>query len=224
MTDDCVFNYQFGFNINVFVGAVYDVSFKVDNQFVQAERIVAGNLVVPPETPEKDGYVFDGWTIDGGTIVNFDTYRVSQNIEFMAKFHQAKVTFYFTSSLHSSGSGSGGTTVLSGSALPETNQKYVTFSNESITLSRTNSSFMVSFNVVDGYEYYDYNLDTKVNSDASPLAVSNSPYTLALSGTVFTITLDEDYMLTEDLSYYINVIVTGEGSSSGGGSGDVGEF
>ncbi len=222
LTDDCVFNYQFGFNINVFVGAVYDVSFKVDNQFVQAERIVAGNLVVPPESPVKDGYVFNGWMNDDGVIVKFDTYKVSKKVTFTAQFLEAKVTFNFTSSLYSSSS-SGGSTVLSGSALPEINEKYATFSSDSVTLTRSNSSCTVSFSIVDGYEYYNCSIGTKVNSDISPLSENGSPYTLSLSGTVFTITLNENYLLTENHIYYVDVVVTGQGSS-GGNSGDVGEF
>lgn len=223
LTDDCVFTSTFGFNINVMVGAEYDITFKVDEQVVQSSKIVAGNLVVPPENPVKDGYVFNGWISDDAVMVNFDTYKVSKAVTFTAQFTETKVIFNFTSSLHETTSG-GGSTVLSGSALPETNEKYVTFSSDSVTLTRNNSTCTVSFTLVDGYEYYNYEIDTNINSDASPLSENNSPYTLTLSGKVFTITLNENYLLTEHFAYYINVIVTGEGSSSGGGSGDVGEF
>lgn len=223
LTDDCVYSSTFGFNINVVVGAVYDVSFKVDEQFVKSTKIVAGGAVIPPENPIKDGYVFNGWMDDDGVIVNFDTYKVSKMITFTADFSQATVIFNFTSSLYSSNSGSGGSTVLSGSALPETNEKYVTFSSDSVTLTRNNSTCTVSFTLVDGYEYYNYEIDTNINSDASPLSENSSPYTLSLSGKVFTITLNENYLLTENYTYYVNVVVTGQGSS-GGNSGDVGEF
>ena len=64
----------------------YDVTFMVDGANHNSQILVKGSKVTPPANPSKSGYVFEGWTIDGNTIVDFTSYTVTQNVTFTAKF------------------------------------------------------------------------------------------------------------------------------------------
>lgn len=65
----------------------YDVSFIIDGVSTN-EQIVAENGYAVSQTsaPQKTGYQFDGWTLDGNTIINPNTYAITQNTAFVAKF------------------------------------------------------------------------------------------------------------------------------------------
>lgn len=64
----------------------YEVNFMVDGENYKNEILVKDSHITPPAEPKKTGYVFDGWTINGSTVIDFDSYTVTQNVTFTAKF------------------------------------------------------------------------------------------------------------------------------------------
>jgi len=74
----------------------YEVNFMVDGENYHNEIVLKNAKVTPPAAPTKNGYVFEGWTIDGNTPVNLTTYTVTQNVTFTAKFtKQYSVVFKY---------------------------------------------------------------------------------------------------------------------------------
>ena len=74
----------------------YEVNFMVDGENYHNEIVLKNANVTPPAAPTKNGYVFDGWTIDGNSVVNLTTYTVTQNVTFTAKFtKQYSVVFKY---------------------------------------------------------------------------------------------------------------------------------
>jgi len=74
----------------------YEVNFTVDGANYHNEIVLKNAKVTPPAAPTKNGYVFDGWTIDGNTVVNLTTYTATQNVTFTAKFtKQYSVVFKY---------------------------------------------------------------------------------------------------------------------------------
>ena len=74
----------------------YEVNFMVDGENYPNEIVLKNANVTPPAAPTKNGYVFEGWTIDGNTPVNLTTYTVTQNVTFTAKFtKQYSVVFKY---------------------------------------------------------------------------------------------------------------------------------
>lgn len=68
----------------------------VDGENYHNEIVLKNANVTPPAAPTKNGYVFEGWTIDGNTPVNLTTYTVTQNVTFTAKFtKQYSVVFKY---------------------------------------------------------------------------------------------------------------------------------
>ena len=64
----------------------YDVVFKVDNSNVKTQIVTLNSYATAPTNPTKDGYEFDGWTINGSDIVNVGSYKITANTTFFAKF------------------------------------------------------------------------------------------------------------------------------------------
>ena len=64
----------------------YEVNFMVDGENRNSQIVLKDAKVTIPANPTKNGYVFDGWTIDGNNVVNLTTYTVTQNVTFTAKF------------------------------------------------------------------------------------------------------------------------------------------
>lgn len=73
----------------------YDVIFKVDNETVNSQIIVANNNATVPTAPIKTGYTFSGWTINGVDLVNVATYSVVANTVFIAVFNINTYTVTF---------------------------------------------------------------------------------------------------------------------------------
>ena len=74
----------------------YEVNFMVDGENYHNEIVLKNAQVTAPAVPTKNGYVFEGWTIDGNTPVNLTTYTVTQNVTFTAKFtKQYSVVFKY---------------------------------------------------------------------------------------------------------------------------------
>ncbi len=64
----------------------YDVTFVVDNETVNSQIIVRNGYATVPTAPTKANYEFDGWTIDGTTVVNPLNIAITANTTFTAKF------------------------------------------------------------------------------------------------------------------------------------------
>ena len=74
----------------------YEVNFMVDGENYHNEIVLKNAKVTPPAAPTKNGYVFEGWTIDGNSVVNLNAYTVTQNVTFTAKFtKQYSVVFKY---------------------------------------------------------------------------------------------------------------------------------
>ena len=67
----------------------YDVIFKVDDTIYNSQIITKNNCATLPNIPTKDGYGFDGWSINGTDIVsNINSIPVTENTTYIAKYTQ----------------------------------------------------------------------------------------------------------------------------------------
>lgn len=67
------------------VNDFYDVKFLVDNDEIDSQIIVDNSYAIAPASPTKDGYQFDGWTVDN-VVYDVSTYKITKNTTFVAKF------------------------------------------------------------------------------------------------------------------------------------------
>ena len=90
--------YQITSNVKIVANVTYnyDVKFMVDDSEYNSQIIIKNGYSTIPENPTKDGYDFDGWTINGVDIINPNTYAITQNTTFIAKFTKLHtVTFMY---------------------------------------------------------------------------------------------------------------------------------
>ncbi|MBQ8451587.1 MAG: InlB B-repeat-containing protein [Clostridia bacterium] len=74
----------------------YDVVYKVDNTNYNTQIVVNGGYASLPENPTKSGYEFDGWTLNGTTVINPTAITINANTTFVAKFTKLHtVTFTY---------------------------------------------------------------------------------------------------------------------------------
>lgn len=74
----------------------YDVKFSVDNVITESQIVVKNTCATLPTSPIKDGYTFDGWTVDGVNLVDISSYTITTNITFTAVFTKMyTVTFVY---------------------------------------------------------------------------------------------------------------------------------
>lgn len=74
----------------------YEVNFMVGSENYNSQIVLKDSKITPPAAPTKTSYVFDGWTIDGNSVVNLENYTVTQNVTFTAKFtKQYSVVFKY---------------------------------------------------------------------------------------------------------------------------------
>ena len=64
----------------------YDVTFMVDGVNHNSQIVLKDAKVNIPTNPTKNGFVFEGWTLDGNSVVNLADYKITQNTTFTAKF------------------------------------------------------------------------------------------------------------------------------------------
>lgn len=64
----------------------YNVTFMVDNEEYDSQSVSAYNSASIPISPSKVGYVFNGWSIDGETIVDLSDITITQDTIFIAIF------------------------------------------------------------------------------------------------------------------------------------------
>ena len=73
----------------------FDVKFKVDDEIVSSQIIVKDNLATLPTNPTKEGYEFDGWSLNGVNVIN-DIAPVKENTTYIAVFTKLHtVTFVY---------------------------------------------------------------------------------------------------------------------------------
>jgi uncharacterized repeat protein (TIGR02543 family) len=66
----------------------YDVTFVVDNEVANSQIVVKNETTTLPSNPEKDGYDFVGWSIDGETCVDVTTIQITETTTFNAIFRK----------------------------------------------------------------------------------------------------------------------------------------
>ena len=73
----------------------YDVKFKVDNTIYNSQIITKNNCATLPTNPTKDGYEFDGWSLNGVDVISdITTKQVTENTTYFAVFTKLhNVTF-----------------------------------------------------------------------------------------------------------------------------------
>ncbi len=65
----------------------YDVKFMDgETQLGETQLVIKNAIPTIPTAPTKEGYVFDGWTINGVTIVDPATNKISDNVTYSAKY------------------------------------------------------------------------------------------------------------------------------------------
>lgn len=80
----------------------YDVIFKVDNNVIDSQIIVSGNVASAIENPSKAGYEFDGWSTDGTNIVDISKNKITENTTYYAMFTKLyNVTFVYEDTIKS---------------------------------------------------------------------------------------------------------------------------
>lgn len=75
----------------------YDVKFKVDDSIYGHQIIAKNNCANLPANPTKDGYEFDGWSLNGiDVITDITTKQVTENTTYIAVFTKLyTVTFVY---------------------------------------------------------------------------------------------------------------------------------
>lgn len=64
----------------------YDVIYKVDDSTFNSQIVVKNNYPTLPSNPSKDGYEFEGWSLNGVDIVNTSITQVTSNTTYYAVF------------------------------------------------------------------------------------------------------------------------------------------
>lgn len=120
----------------------YDVNFMVDDTNYSSQIVTHNGYATLPVNPTKDGYEFDGWTINGVDIVNPDTIAIIENTTYIAKFTQLyTVTFMLDNTIYET--------------------QYVNSGNVSVPVNPTK----------DGYVFYGWSLDNETLTDISNIEI-----------------------------------------------------
>lgn len=64
----------------------YDVKFMVDGQVYDSQIVEENGYATLPETPTKEGYIFEGWFLAGFVEIDIPEWEITQNITLTAKF------------------------------------------------------------------------------------------------------------------------------------------
>lgn len=90
--------YQITSNVKIIANITlkYDVKFMVDNAEYDSQIVIKNNYATMPVNPEKSGYDFKGWTLNGIDIIDPETINITENTTFVAKFEKYHtVTFVY---------------------------------------------------------------------------------------------------------------------------------
>ena len=96
--------YQFATNTKVVADVTYkyDVKFIVDDSVYNSQIVIKNDYATIPTNPTKNGYEFDGWSINGVDVVNPNTTAITQNTTYVAKFTKLHtVTFMYEDTVYS---------------------------------------------------------------------------------------------------------------------------
>lgn len=75
----------------------YNVTFDSNGgSAVDGQKVANGGLASEPDVPEKAGYIFDGWTLDG-EVWSFSSDKVTENITLKAKWIDAEAVYSYVS-------------------------------------------------------------------------------------------------------------------------------
>lgn len=67
----------------------FDVQFLVDDGVFDKQIVLENSFATLPSIPEKDGYIFKGWTLDGFNVVDVESTLIVGETNFVAYFEQA---------------------------------------------------------------------------------------------------------------------------------------
>ena len=179
----------------------YDVKFIIDDVEYSSQIVTAGNFATLPENPSKDGYMFNGWTINGTDIVSVDSYAINSNTQFIAKFTQS-------------------------GAVVSYNNEVTTFTefkdawDYAIGLKGTSSnhvSLKLFANTTSHTKYYDY-IRTNASLDTSAKYID-----LDLNGFIITMAATSGYMFQIEYNSVLTILdssINQTGTITGYNSGD----
>ncbi|MBQ3214188.1 MAG: InlB B-repeat-containing protein [Clostridia bacterium] len=166
------------------------VKFMVDDVEVSNQKVIKNQFATAPTTPIKDGYAFDGWSVDGINIVDIDTYLITSDTTFIALFRVVGTIKYGTLSIGGSTSGSiYSSDVIDGKIYLYANSRFGIFDVTTDTLEET--SYTIPFSpycmtVYQGKVYFGgskgafayFDISTKTMSANIGLSISNYFYSL----------------------------------------------
>ena len=74
----------------------YDVKFMVDDNTIDSQIVEKNNYPTLPTNPAKDGYSFEGWSVNGVDLINPATIQTTENTTYIAVFKKLyNVTFVY---------------------------------------------------------------------------------------------------------------------------------
>lgn len=154
----------------------YDVKFVVDNANYDSQVIIKDGYVTVPSNPTKDGYEFDGWTLNGVDVIsNINTTAVTQNITYTAKFTKLHtVTFVVdgeTVDTQIVRNGNYVTTIPSVDSTDNKTFNYWTVNNTYVDLTQYP---IVGDVIITAYFTYSYNVNFMVNNSTYDTQVLSS--------------------------------------------------
>ncbi len=145
----------------------YDVTYYVDNEPVSEQIIVSNGFAADPTEPTKTCYEFDGWSLNGTTVIDTSEYAITKNTNFYAVFTKLHTVQF-----------NDGTSVVSTQTVR--NGEYANAENVSVTSTqyKTFAGWTVGGSVVDVSSYiisadtiftatYTYSYDVTFKSDNS---------------------------------------------------------
>ncbi len=74
----------------------FDVKFMVDDSQHDKQIIQKDHFATVPLNPAKDGFEFDGWTINGNDIIDVSKYKITAETTFVAKFTKLHAVTLFS--------------------------------------------------------------------------------------------------------------------------------
>lgn len=72
----------------------YDVIYISEDVEFGREIITSGESATLKDKPSKEGFFFEGWTLDGSNIIDIFSYKINQGTTFIAKFNKQIAGFY----------------------------------------------------------------------------------------------------------------------------------
>ena len=164
----------------------YNVVFKVDNADYDTQLIVKNGYATTPTAPTKDGYEFNGWSLNGVDVVEPSTVQITADTTFTAMFTEMYVVtildknneVLFTQKVSTGNnvlSSSSNSVRLNGSSIYSYYSGYY-FSLKSEILTTSDLGF--SIEVTDDVTIYRYGLIREFKDLTTGVTYSNAKYWL----------------------------------------------